>query len=57
MIANQMDQGEEVEAEGEEDMIYDDEDFDPDQIFAQIGLTNEQLQNLTEEDLQQLSEA
>ena len=43
MIANQMDQGEEVEAEGEEDMIYDDEDFDPDQIFAQIGLTNEQL--------------
>ena len=47
---------EEAEAAGEDDMIYDDEDFDAEQIFAQIGLTPEQLQNLTEEDLAQLSE-
>ena len=33
MNAHQM-SGEEAEAEGEEDMMYDDEDFDPEQIFA-----------------------
>lgn len=45
MMANQMDQvvGEEEEEEGEveEDMMYADEDFDAEQIIAQIGLTPE----------------
>lgn len=41
MIANQMAQEDDGEDVGEDDMIYDDEDFDAEQIFAQIGLTPE----------------
>ena len=40
--------------EGDDDMGYG-EEFDAEQIFAQIGLTPEQLQNLTEADLAGLS--
>ena len=54
MMANQMDDG---DGEDDGEMMYDDEDFDAEQILAQIGLTPEQLQNLTEDDLAQLSEA
>lgn len=53
-MANQMDDG---DGEDDGEMMYDDEDFDAEQILAQIGLTPEQLQNLTEDDLAQLSEA
>ena len=49
------DEGE--EDEGEDEMMDDDDDDFTEQIFAQIGLTPEQLQNLTEDDLAQLSQA